>query len=249
MTDFLPGWPCAPAASNAPSVADLLSAPTGDDLLPQVLALTPRGPAWGTDEAGDGSGASPMMRKVWLAISKWASANHVTDFMLALQALPSEITYSLGDWEAELGLPDPCGGTHPGDAARKAAVRARFASIGGQSPGYYKCLAASLGYAVCKIEEFRSARIGNRIGDRLNGVAWDFTWRIHSTPVVVSYSRIGSRIGDRLATWGNAELECAIRRAAPAHTTVLFAYDCSPYSLDDDFMPFADDDGTLLTET
>jgi uncharacterized protein YmfQ (DUF2313 family) len=226
MTVYLPGWPCAPAQTNAPSVADTLSSPTPDTLLPQVLALTPRGAAWGTDEAGDGSGASPLMRNVWKAIAAWVASNHAADFIVALQALPSEITYSLGDWEAELGLPDSCSGVVIGDAARKAAIRAKSSALGGQSPAYYRCLAESLGYEVCQIEEFHAFRAGDRAGDRCSGPSWEYTWMVHAAPVAVSYFRAGDRAGSRLSWWGNEELQCAIRHAAPAHTTVLFAYDC-----------------------
>jgi len=91
MTAFQPGWPCVPALSDPPSVTDRLSDPTADDLLPQILALTPRGPAWGTDEAGDGTGASPLMRLVWKAIAGWSAASYSVDFTLALQALPQKL--------------------------------------------------------------------------------------------------------------------------------------------------------------
>lgn len=226
MTDFLPGWPCVPAETNAPSVDDSLSAPTADTLLPQILALAPRGPAWGTDEAGDGQGASPLMRLVWKSLAAWAAASYSADYTLALQALPSAATWSLAGWEAELGLPDPCVGEAPDEASRLAAVRAKHAATGGQSPEYFICLAASLGFEVCEIEEFSAFRIGDPVGKPLYGPAWDYAWRVHAAPVTVRYFRIGDRVGNRLASWGNALLECAIGRDKPAHTVVSFAYDC-----------------------
>ncbi|MCJ2108020.1 DUF2313 domain-containing protein [Methylobacterium sp. E-041] len=143
-----PGWPCALLPSGAPSVADRQSSPTADDLLPQILPLTPRGPAFGTDEAGDGSGASPWMRRFWRAIAGWVADVNARDWMLATQAFPSAITDSLDDWERELGLPDACFTGGSGTAARIAAVRTRFAALGGQSPAYFICLAASLGYTI-----------------------------------------------------------------------------------------------------
>ena len=249
MTDFAPGWPCVAALTDAPGVADRLSHPSGDDLLPQVLALTPRGPAWGTDEAGDGRGASPLMRLVWQAIASWAADSYSWDFALALQSLPSEVTWSLPDWEAEYGLPDPCvGDAAPDDAARRAAVRAKHAAQGGQSPAYYVCLAAALGYDICRIDEFRPTRIGDKCGMPMYGAAWAHAWRVHADLVTVSYAGVGiSRIGDRLAEWGNPVLECAIRRAAPAHTVVSFAYDCGAWLLDDALTPLSDDDNVFLT--
>ena len=150
--DIPAGWPCAALPADPPSVADRLSDPTADDLLPQVLQLTPRGAAWGTDEAGDGQGASPVMLEVWRGVAAHAAANYATEWDLATQALPSAITWSLPDWEAEYGLPDTCLSGQGGTAQRVAAVRSRFGALGGQSPAYFVCLAASLGYAVT-IEE------------------------------------------------------------------------------------------------
>jgi uncharacterized protein YmfQ (DUF2313 family) len=250
MVAFLPGWPCAPAQSGAPSVDDKLSDPSADDLLPQILSLTPRGPAWGTDEAGDGQGASPLMRLVWKAIAAWNAASYQVDFTLAEQALPSDITWSLADWEAEYGLPDPCVGS-PGDtAARIAAVRAKYAGLGGQSPDYYICLALSLGQNVCSIEDlqYQACRVGARVGDRLYGIAWEYVWTVHADTVPITYARVGDRVGVRLANWGNSILECAINRAKPAHTIVRFAYDgCEDFLLSDDLQPLQSDDGQQLT--
>ena len=143
------GWPCARLPTAPPSVADRQSAPSADDLTPQIAGvLTPRGPAWGTDEAGDGRGAQPVMRQAWRALAAWVARQNADEWTLATQALPSAISYSLADWEAELGLPDPCGPGGQGFAARQTAVRARFMAQGGASPAYFVCLAASLGYDV-----------------------------------------------------------------------------------------------------
>ena len=120
------GWPCALLPAVPPSVADRQSNPSADDILPQVLALTPRGPAWGTDEAGDGSGASPVQRSFWRAIATWVADLNRRDFEVATQALPSAATLSLADWEAELGLPDTCMPGSRTSAQRVAMVRARF---------------------------------------------------------------------------------------------------------------------------
>ncbi|ACL57413.1 YmfQ family protein [Methylobacterium nodulans] len=147
-----PGWPCAHLGAEPPSVYDIQAEPTAERILPQLLALTPRGPAWGTDEAGDGRGASPVMRQVWSALAAWVAEVNRVEFDLATQALPSAVSWALPDWEAELGLPDPCGTGPTGREARVAAVRARFAAQGGASPAYFICLAASIGYDIT-IEE------------------------------------------------------------------------------------------------
>ena len=151
MAGIPDGWPCAILAATPPSIIDREAAPAAADLLPQVLALTPRGPAWGTDEAGDGRGASPVQRSFWLGVATWVGDHLERDFAAASQTFPSALTYTLPDWEIELGLPDTCGG--PTDAAgRIRAVRARFGALGGSSAAYFICLAASAGYAIT-IEE------------------------------------------------------------------------------------------------
>ena len=152
MADVPAGWPCALLPADPPSVADRLSSPTTDDILPQLLQMTPRGPAWGTDEAGPGTGANPVMLGFWRAIAARMAWNYGVEFELATQCFPSAITYSLADWETELGLPDTCTSGQGGFEQRVAAVRARFGALGGQSPAYFICLAASIGYDIT-IEE------------------------------------------------------------------------------------------------
>lgn len=148
MSEALSGWPCYGLPSDPPSVVDLEAQPTADTLLPQILPLTPRGPAWGTDEGGDGRGASPVQRSVWRGFAAFLADHLGRDWTAATQALPSAISYTLADWEREYGLPGPCSSGSGGVPVRQAAVQAKFASLGGQSPAYFVCLAKSLGYAV-----------------------------------------------------------------------------------------------------
>jgi uncharacterized protein YmfQ (DUF2313 family) len=152
MADIPAGWPCATLPAVPPSVRDKQAYPTADEILPQVLALAPRGPAWGTDEAGDGAGASPVQLGFWRGLAAWVADLNTREFDLATQALPSAITWSLPDWERDYGLPDTCSSGQGGTPARVAAVRARFGALGGQSPAYFVCLAQSLGYDI-SIEE------------------------------------------------------------------------------------------------
>lgn len=148
MSEIPSGWPCASLPTVPPSVVDREAQPTADDLLPQILALTPRGPAWGTDEVGDGRGASPVQRSFWRALAAWAADHLGLDWTAATQTFPSAVTYTLPDWERDLGLPDTCSTAPQGVEARVAAVRSKFQAQGGASPAYFICLAASLGYTI-----------------------------------------------------------------------------------------------------
>lgn len=152
LSEAVLGWPCYSYPTEPPSVVDVEAQPTADSLLPQILTLTPRGAAWGTDEVGDGRGASPVQRSLWRAFAGWVAGHLGLDWQAATQAFPSAITYTLPDWEREYGLPGPCASGDGGVPVRQAAVRAKFASQGGQSPAYWVCLAYSLGYRIT-IEE------------------------------------------------------------------------------------------------
>jgi uncharacterized protein YmfQ (DUF2313 family) len=236
-----PGWPCLAAQGTPPVLDDLLSAPTGDTLLAQILALTPRGRAWGTDEADDGNGASPNLRGWWRALAAWAAWQFARDYDIAVQVFPSMATWSLDDWEAEYALPDGCITDPQTDADRMRAVQIKYALVGASSPDYLICLAASAGFAIT-ITEFNPATIDDCIGDYLYGGLWGDTFQVNAPTTTVVYADVGTaEIDDPLADWGNAELECLINQAKQPQTQAIFAYLGTGGSLDD---PFALDDGS-----
>lgn len=230
MSDIPSGWPCAALPALPPSVADIEAQPTADGLLPQILALTPRGAAWGTDEAGDGKGASPVQRSVWRAIAAWAAGHLGLDFTAATQAFPTAITYTLPDWEREYGLPDPCFSGVGGVPARLAAVRARFAAFGGQSPAYFICLAASIGYDIT-ITEFRPFQFGRSSFGGVRGQIMKanarHSWRVKITGRQLTRFQFGkSSFGHDsfLVIQRAQDLECIFQRLKPAQTTLIFDY-------------------------
>jgi uncharacterized protein YmfQ (DUF2313 family) len=103
---------------------------------------------------------------------------------------------------------------------------------------HYIDLAARLGIEV-SIEEFSPFVAGSHSGDELFDDSWRFVWRVTALPASASSNsptllrfsdfRAGeSSAGDRLRNVSADALECIIRRAAPAHTTVLFAYPTDP---------------------
>ena len=239
----LPGWPCAPFLGGAPSVADRLTAPTAETLLPQILPLTPRGAAWGTDEAGDGQGASPLQLGFWTSLAAWAAAQFTRDADIAAQTFPSLVTWSLDDWENDYALPDRCIIDPQNVAQRLQALRVKYALVGASSPDYLICLAASLGYAIV-IEEYQPLRCDDfRAGYYCFGLPWGDVFKVHVpvTTVVPLYCD-SFHAGDRVETWRNSQLECALGTAAQPQTAFFFAFD-----IDADGSPLAGftlDDGT-----
>lgn len=197
-----------------------MSAPNyqASDFLSVIQALMPRGLAWPRD-------ASAIVAQAMSGLAPTWSRHTARNNNLLVDAFPATAVELLPEWEAALGLPDPCAGVAPTIAARQQQVVARFAGSGGQSVAYYIGYAAILGYTIT-ITQFAPARVGqSRVGQPLNGPAWAFAWRINAPLNTVVQSRAGiSRMGDPLASWGNAVLQCEISEIVPAHTIPIFAY-------------------------
>lgn len=142
------------------------------------------------------------------------------------EADPRATFEMLGDWETEAGLPDLCTGQPETLQERRAQLVGRITGRGGQSRAYYIALAATLGFGVT-IEEhglFR-ADAGQCDITPLNEDGWAYAWTIHAPETTETLFRGDqSTTEEPLLAFGNRRLECAIRRASPAHTVPLFAY-------------------------
>lgn len=225
-------WPCDVLPTNPPSVQDSLSAPLDPVLLPQVVAVAPRGAAWGSDEAGDGQGASPVQLGVWRSIAGVAAEIYKWASEVATQAFPTAITFSLADWETELGLPDPCGTADQGFEARKAAVRAKLVAQGGASPGYFICVARAAGYDIAIDEPTGFECCGSELGgpDELTATDPETVWIVRPEGYRMYEFELGPGGGElgpggtRLVSYTDiAGLECLLRGIAPVHTQLVFA--------------------------
>lgn len=233
VEDDAPRWtgvltcPVIIVRQDAPQ--DALTAPTAETLAPQILAMLPRGAAWA---AADGAATDPDSRigRYWRAL-----AAPLADLFAAIGRVAAESTgvtleASLDDWEAELGLPDACGGDPSGEVGRRRMVRARVAMRPVIRPAHYMCLAQYFGVEIW-LEEMRAFRVGV---SRIDTPLWDgraeWVFKVFVTglgdPVPFRVGSGGSRVGvNRLMEYPiAADLECAIRRVAPAETTPVFVY-------------------------
>lgn len=195
----------------------------------QLGQLLPPGRAWTAPRGGTLDGL------LWA----WADAFSRAEarvLRLLDEADPNSALELLADWEKTTGLPDACFGAPDSITERQVAAAQRITGTGGQSRAFFVGLAALLGYTVA-IEEHRPARCGDRIGVLTYGQPWRHVWRVHVLPLSdelpegqfrVAQARIGSRVGVRLRGWGALDLECLIRRHAPAHSKVLFTYQIAP---------------------
>lgn len=181
-------------------------------------ALLPPGIAWKSE---DGT----SMRDLLTAMADELARVDARSEALHDEADPRTTVELLADWERVAGLPDNCALGVQTLQERRAALVARMTARGGQSRIFFVQLAASLGFEV-SITEYRPFRAGiSRAGDALTNGDWIFTWRVNAPETTITSFRSGlSAVGEPLRKWGNAALECALERVAPAHTIVLFGY-------------------------
>ena len=189
------------------------------DYQQQLRALLPLGPAWPSEEG------SPI-GQLFEGISQELARVDARSLQL-IEELDWRTTNELfADWERVAALPDACVIAFAGEqtqSQRRAALLGRFAGLGGQSRAYFTQLAADLGYTIT-ITEFRAHTVDDDVDAPINGEAWNFAWQINSSGSAVIELTVDDTVDDPFAAWGNALLECVLKRFAPAHTIVLFSY-------------------------
>lgn len=189
--------------------------------LAQLQALLPPGAAWPRDRE------ATLTKLLEAVADELAKVNGRADRLVA-EADPRSTLELLVDWERVAGLPDSCTGGAATLQERRDELVARLTAVGGQSPGYYIGVAATVGYAIA-IEEFKPfvAGIGQCSVDTLNGGhAVRFHWRVAVPDPRLTYFRTGeSQAGDKLLAVDRAEdLECLLSRLKPAHGNLVFNY-------------------------
>lgn len=202
------GTPPAPPVPPAFGDADYQAA---------MQRLLPRGPIWRSD-------AAAVLTRVLKALAPTYTRSTQAAAQVLIDASPATTVNLLVEWEESLGLPDPCTVSSPSIAQRQAAVRAKFASRGSLTIGYFIALAAALGFTVT-ITEFSVFVVGDVVGPPLYGPAWNFAWQIAAPQIATLYFTVGvSAAGDPLTTYDSGELVCRITANAPAETTPFFVF-------------------------
>lgn len=158
---------------------------------------------------------------------------------------PSMALELLTDWEAALGLPDPCVGVPTTLEERRNAIVARLVALNGANSDDLVALAATLGYQI-RIVQHRPFQAGrshageelanhqipfragySHAGDALsNREEWLWTVDVIGPFVTVRTFQAGRSVaGEPLTSWNNALLECTLSRVAPAHILLRFLYE------------------------
>lgn len=191
---------------------------SGEDYTRALANLLPPGRAWSRE-------ADSVQMQALSCYAQTFRRNSDSAVALLNDGFPASTINLLPEWEATLGLPDPCAGIAPTLQARRAQVVARFASSGGQSASDFETYAAGLGYAI-KVKQFSPFRVGqSSCGQQLGGLDWLYAWAIETQANTVTRFRMGAAaMGEPLASWGNAVLECELRDIAPAHSILQFHY-------------------------
>ena len=171
------------------------------DFQAALTRLLPRGRAW---PRNGGSELSQLLGAHADAVYA-VHARFVE--LLEVEADPAQANQLLADWEKDYGLPDPCTPLNPSLQQRHAALLAKIAAYGGQSPAYFINVAAALGYAITITEPSAN------------------TWVVNGALSTVTYARADQSVADDpLFTSGNTQLECVLNRLKPAHAVLVFSY-------------------------
>lgn len=175
---------------------------SADDYTAAARALLPRGRAWSNDSD------SVQMRLLGGLALAFQRSDEAANGLL-VNSLPGSNVDLLEEWEASLGLPDPCGGPDQTVQQRQAQVLARFIGGGGQNRQRFIDFAATLGFAITIVNyaPFRCGASG--AGDPVGGQAWNDVWGV----AVVSNAYGIS----------NDVLLCELNTIKPAETMIVFS--------------------------
>ena len=189
---------------------------TAEDYRRQLAALLPKGIIWPRDGESD-------LGRFLAALAEELARLDARAEDLVLETDPRQTFELLADWERVCGLPGVCEEVGEAVAQRRASVLARLTSIGGQTPAFFKALAATPGYDI-EIVEYAAFTTETGVDRPLNDDAWTHTWEVQAPSTGRGYLDCMGSCADPLSWWGLDKLECVIRAAAPAHTVVLFVY-------------------------
>lgn len=184
----------------------------------QLAALLPTGLAW--PRAPD-----TVLQKL---LTAWANEMALVDARaneLILEANPTESQALLTDWARVTDVPDVCFTGTVNTTQLRTMVLDRLLSLAIPTPGYFVDLAAALGFAIT-VTEFRVSTVEDDVESYINDEPWAHAWQVNTAlNSAISPMAVDDDVESFMESWNNnAELECAINRAKPAHTHVIFSY-------------------------
>lgn len=189
-----------------------------EDYLAQIQALLPEGRAWPRDP-------DATVTRLLAAVAGGFARLDTHAGGLLDDVRPGAGVHHLTDWERVLGLPDACA-TSPGSLReRRGRVVEKMTSVARTVPERYVAIAAALGYEAEVIEHDQTAATALSGLDTAGG-KWRYVWWLRvDTEGRTRYLDALSSAADPLrSAQSDAEVECRVRAAAPAHTHPAFTW-------------------------
>lgn len=138
---------------------------------------------------------------------------------LLVDAFPATTTALIDEWNATVGIPDPCFGAPETIEQNRQFIVTKLTADGGQSVNYYTALAANLGLTIV-IREFSPLSPGASppVGLIINLDDWAYTWQVKldiDSPALLPFAGDVEAIKQSQAY---KALACLLARYKPAHT-------------------------------
>lgn len=141
------------------------------DYAQALRSLMPRGRVWQEDPGS-------VQGRVLTALAQALERSDAAAVALIADAFPASTLDLLPEWEASMGLPDPCAGPSATIEQRRAQVVARFVAGGGMSAPRYIAFAADLGFTIT-IQTYAPFRVSlDHVGQGLASRDWSFAWGV-----------------------------------------------------------------------
>ena len=186
------------------------------DYAASIAGLLPQGDAWPREP-----GSALAKLGDWMGAELARVDGRVAD--LLREADPRLTLELLSAWEAEFGLPDPCMPLTATIAQRRAALLARMTERFSPTPASFIALAAMFGDAVA-LTEHRPHHCEMDCEQPVADPAWAHAWTVRGSTDVITDLTCEDHCELPLRQWQTGLYECAMRRRAPAHTVLIFAY-------------------------
>lgn len=153
---------------------------------------------------------------------------------LLVDAFPATTLELLPEWEASLGLPDPCEGPDQVVQQRRQQVVNRLVNTGGQSRAYFLDVLARLGFIDSEITEYTPFKADVSVADwPLYDESWAHAWRVNVPGLrVFEFEADISTADEPLLTIADEVIVCVIEALKPAHTLVIYTTNPSGGMLD-----------------
>lgn len=214
------------------------SAPQGDNTdayLAAYLALLPQGRIWNKEPGSNLYQVISALIPTFTRVANSAADLLVEGFVPTTDEL-------LPEWQASLGLPDPCLPATATFEQQRAQAVSRLIGVEGQSVAFMIAYAANLGYQI-SVSEYTNFHVGaSKVGaSKIGDLA--FSWVVNAPAEVVYYFKVGvSKVGEKLAELNSDVLQCELANISPAHTSLFFNLYSGSY-LDTNFVL---DESTLV---